>query len=133
MWGINPLTQNSYPSVYACWGTPGNMTIQFYPVPAQGGDFNIYYYSMPANLDTTGLDGTVPLIIPGGWDDLVVTYSVYRALMKARDPNWQAFKAIYDESLQYLVDVTRQAHDNGRYIQTMTGSVPQWLYAFSDE
>lgn len=135
VWGINPTTQNSYPSQYACWGTPGNMTIQFYPVPAAGGIFNLYYYQMPQNLDTAdpGADDSKQLIIPQGWDDLVVNYAAYRALTKARDDNWQTFKRMYDETLQYLIDVTRQAHDNGRFIQTMTGNVPSWLYAFSDE
>jgi hypothetical protein len=133
IWGINPTTQSSYPTAYACWGTPGHVTIQFYPVPAQDGQFNIFYYRMPGNLDTDGSDDNYDLDIPRGWDDLVVTYVSMRGMMKARDPAWQIYKDSYDENLQYLVDVSRQMHDNGRYIQTMTSSVPGWLYAFTDE
>lgn len=133
IWGINPTQTSSYPSAYACWGTPGNMTVQFYPVPAQTGTFNIYYYRMPANLDTNGDDDATPLEIPTGWDDLIVQYVTYRALMKARDQLFTAYKAEYNENMQYMIDVTRQAHDNGRYVQTMTSSVPGWLYSFTDE
>lgn len=133
IWGINPNQESSYPSAYACWGTPGNMTVQFYPVPAQAGTFNIFYYAMPFNLSTAGADDAKPLNIPFGWDDLVIEYVTYRGMMKAKDPNWQAHKQLYDQNIQYMVDVTRQAHDNGRFIQTMTSNVPQWLYQFSDE
>jgi len=108
------------------------MTVQFYPVPAQTGTFNIYYYRMPVNLATDGSDDATALTIPFGWDDLVVEYAVYRAMMKAKDPNWQSHKQLYDQNLQYLVDVTRQAHDQGRYIQTRNAAVPMWLYAFDE-
>jgi len=139
IWGINPSFQSSYPSAYACWGTPGSMTILFYPVPAQTGTFNFYYYAMPVNLATAGTtigagaDDGKTLTIPFGWDDLIVEYVTYRAMTKAKDPNWQTHKQLYDQNIQYLIDVTRQAHDNGRFIQTMTSNVPQWLYQFTDE
>jgi hypothetical protein len=132
IWGINPTTQSSYPTAYACWGTPGNVTIQFYPVPSQSGHFNIFYYRMPQNMDTDGSDDAQSLQIPSGWDDLIVQYVSMRGLMKARDPAWQIYKAEYTENIEYLTEVTRQAHDNGRYVQTMTSSVPGWLYAFTD-
>ena|SRR5215469_5652241 len=133
IWGINPTTQSSYPSVYACWGTPGQMTIQFYPVPAQTATINLYYYAMPVDLKTDGTDANTFLNVPQGWEDLLVKYAVSRAFLKMRDPNWETFQKLYIEDLQFMVEVTRQAHDNGRYIQTMTGYVPQWLYAFADE
>jgi hypothetical protein len=133
VWGINQLQQNSFPSNYCCWGTPGAMTIQFYPVPAATGAFNIFYYAMPVDLKTDGTDANTLLNVPQGWEDLLVKYACARAMLKARDPQWQVFQQLYDADIQYLVDVTRQAHDNGRFVQTQTGSVPQWLYAFSDE
>lgn len=133
IWGINPTTQSSYPSVYACWGTPGSMTIQFYPVPAQPATINLYYYAMPVDLKTDGTDAASFLTVPTGWEDLIVKYAMSRALLKMRDQNWQVWQQLYELDLQYMTEVTRQAHDNGRYIQTMTGYVPQWLYAFADE
>lgn len=133
IWGINPTQQSSYPTTFACWGTPGNMTIQFYPVPAASGTFNLFYYRMPTNLDTDGSDNNLNIEVPSGWDDVITMYVSYRALMKARDPNWQSYKKEYDEQLQYMIDVTRQAHDAGRFVQTFTSSVPGWLYAFTDE
>lgn len=133
IWGINPTTQSSYPSVYACWGTPGQMTIQFYPVPAQSATINLYYYAMPVDLPTDGSASTQVLTIPTGWEDVLVKYSCARALLKMRDPNWEVWQKLYVDDVQFMIEVTRQAHDNGRYIQTMTGYVPQWLYAFADE
>lgn len=133
IWGINPTQQSSYPTTYACWGTPGNMTIQFYPVPAASGRFNLFYYRMPGNLATDGSSNAESLDIPSGWDDVIIMYVSYRALMKARDPHWQIFKQEYTENIQYMIDVTRQAHDAGRFVQTFTSSVPGWLYAFTDE
>lgn len=133
IWGINQLVQNSFPSNYCCWGTPGNMTIQFYPVPAATGTINLFYYAMPVDLKTDGTDANTFLNVPTGWEDLLVKYACARALLKMRDQNWQVFQQLYESDLQYMLDVTRQAHDNGRYVQTQTGSVPQWLYAFSDE
>lgn len=133
IWGINPKQQASYPTTYACWGTPGNMTVQFYPVPAADGRFNIFYYKMPGNLNTDGSDNALDIEIPAGWDDVIIMYVSYRAMMKARDPHWQIYKQEYTEQIQYMVDVTRQAHDAGRFVQTFTSSVPGWLYAFTDE
>jgi hypothetical protein len=133
IWGINPTTQSSYPSVYACWGTPGQMTIQFYPVPAQTGSLNLYYYAMPVDLPTDGTASTQVLNVPTGWEDVLIKYAMSRALLKMRDSNWEVWARLYEEDLSHLIEVTRQAHDNGRYIQTMTGYVPQWLYAFADE
>jgi len=109
------------------------MTIQFYPVPAQTGTLNLYYYAMPSDLKTDGTDANTFLNVPSGWEDLLVKYACSRAMLKARDDNWQVFMQLYEQDLEHMVEVTRQAHDNGRYIQTMTGYVPQWLYAFADE
>lgn len=133
LWGINPETTSSYPSAFCIWGTPGSLTIRFYPVPAQVGTFAIYYYQMPVNLNTDGTDDARPLSIPSGWDDMVVMYVTYRGLMKARDPEWQVAKHLYEDQIQNLVDVTREMHDQGRFISTQTGSYPNWLYAWSDE
>jgi hypothetical protein len=132
IWGINPTIQASYPSAFACWGTVGQMTIQFYPVPGQSGRFNLFYYKMPTDLTQTGAttDNAVPLDIPAGWDDVITEYVTFRALMKIRDPTWQMHRQLYDTNIQYLIEVTRQAHDGGRYVQTATSSVPQWLYQF---
>ncbi len=134
VWGIQQTIQSSYPSYAAIWGTPGRMTVQFYPVPAQGGVFNLYYYRMPGNLNTDGSDANQQLQIPFGWDDLVVYYAEFRARRKAKDQTWQDAYEIFKDELEHLVDVTRSAHDNGRFMQTSTSSgVPGWLTSFGDE
>jgi hypothetical protein len=134
IWGIYQGSPSSYPSYGVVWGTPGNFIIQFYPVPSQSGIFNLYYYGMPVNLTTDGTNDTTSLQIPGGWDDLVVNYVEYRARRKAKDPTWQEAKALFDEGIQHLVDVTRLAHDNQRYMQqSVTSGVPGWLTGFGDE
>lgn len=130
LWGINPTTQSSYPDYFCVWGTPGQMTVQFYPVPAQAGNFYLFYYGMPQNLNTDGSDDTKNLRIPAGWDDAVTHYVEFRAKRKMRDATWQEAKALYDQTLGDMIAVTRQAHDNMRYIQTATSSVPSWLYEF---
>ena len=128
IWGIQQTIQSSYPSYAAIWGTPGQMTVQFYPVPSQGGVFNLYYYGMPANLATDGSNDSALLNIPAGWDDLVVLYVEYRARRKAKDPDWQDAMNLFNAEMQHLVDVTREAHDNGRFMQTANSSgIPGWL------
>jgi len=130
VWGIQQTNTSSYPSYAAIWGTPGSMTVQFYPVPSQAGTFNLFYYGMPVDLATDGTNDNMNLHIPFGWDDLIVMYVEYRARRKAKDPNWQEAMDLFNTEMQHLVDVTREAHDNGRFVQVGTSSgIPGWLTA----
>lgn len=140
VWGVNQQTPQSYPSYFVLWGTPGMtnnspLQMQVYPAPSQGGLFNVFYYRMPYRfLDPVANAGELSknAEIPEGWDDMVVLWCEYAARRKDRDPNWQEAKALYEERITQLVDVSRQWHDQGRAFQHATGAVPGWLYSFDD-
>lgn len=128
VWGVQQSVQRSYPSYYVLWGVAGaiGMTIQLYPVPSQAGLLYLYYYRLPATLSS---DSDVAEI-PAGWEDLVTQYAEYVAMRKDRDPRWQDSKALYEEALINLINVTRQLHDQARSVTVGTMSVPGWLYEF---
>jgi len=141
VWGINQVQQSSYPSFFVIFGYPGGTgasahQIQCYPVPAQTGTFNIIYYRLPYRfLDPIANPGELAksLEVVEGWDDAVVEYAGYQALKKDRNPLWKDMKEEYEEKMQYLIDVTRQWHDQQRFVMTSTMmGQPQWLYEFMD-
>lgn len=123
-WGITPQTQRSYPYFYCLWGFPPNVTMQLYPVPSQAGVLNIYYYRLPATM----ANPTDIAEIPEGWHDLIPLYCEYVAKRKARDPLWKDAQQLYENSIQMMLDVTRQWHDQSRSITVGTSAIPEWLY-----
>ncbi len=123
--GINPALQSSYPYYWFLWGYPPTLTLYVYPVPAQAGVFNLFFYKPP----TAMVSGSDLADVPNGWEDLLVTYAEYRARRKNRDPIWSDVKAEYEEKLAEMIDVTRQWHDQARHIITESGlGIPSWLY-----
>lgn len=132
--GINPLMQSSYPSFFTFWGMPGGtgtaaMQMKVYPVPAQTGTFYVYYYREPVAVVNPGDS----FEIPAGWDDLLPLYAESIALLKDRDDRWKDVRQLFETEMNYLVDVTRQWHDQQRVMQMPTGvSTPAWLYTFED-
>lgn len=146
VWGIYQLQQSSYPSFFVIRGFPGGgqsgsndsrLMAQFYPVPAQSGTFNIFYYRLPYRfLDPIThpeeLAKTVEL--PEGWDDLLVMYAEYNALRKSREERWKDAKAMYEEKIEFLINVTRDYHDQGHFFITANRTnVPSWLYSFGED
>jgi hypothetical protein len=132
IWGLNQSTQSAYPSYFVLWGTPGiaasPLVVQFYPVPAQSGTANIFYYRVPAKL----VNGSDVAELPEGWDDVIVDYCEYRAKRKSKDPTWQEAKALYDEKLVTMIDVTRAYSDAASSFITARGPLPSWLYGGDD-
>jgi hypothetical protein len=128
VWGVSQQIQRSYPYYAVLWGFAPNITIQFYPVPSQAGELNIYYYRLP----TTLVNDIDVAEIPAGWEDLVEVYCEYVALRKDRDVRWQDSKTLYETSLQNMINVTRQLHDQARSVIVGTSAVPAWLYEFED-
>jgi hypothetical protein len=125
IWGINQQIQSAYPYYFVMWGFPPTLQIQFYPVPAQAGTFNVFYYRLPITLVA---DGDVAEI-PSGWEDLITLYCEFNARRKNRDPMWQDVRQVYEQSLANLIDTTRQWHDQSRMITVATGlGIPGWLY-----
>lgn len=132
IWGIQQTQTRSYPMYFVLLGYPGaasTLNIQLYPVPAEGGTLRIFYYGFP----TPMVLGTDDLLIPTGWEDLVVMYAEYMCLRKGKDSRWQEAKSLYEERLNSMVEKTREYHDQAHAIVTGMGAVPNWLYEFSDE
>lgn len=140
IWGINQQTPSSYPSFFVLRGYPGGsgtsaFKMQLYPLPSQAGNLNLYYFRMPYRFDPTLPPGETAktLDVPDGWDDLVVLYAEWNALRKDRDDRWTQVKALYDEKVDYLLNVSREFHDNPHYFTTATRvSQPTWLTGFDD-
>jgi hypothetical protein len=129
VWGINQVSQTmSYPYNYVLWGFPPNLLLQMYPVPAQGGTLNVFYYRLPKTLVN---DGDI-LEIPEGWYDLIPLYCEYVARRKDKDDTWKDAKSIYDERINFMYDMTRQWHDQARSITIGYNAVPEWLYGGLD-
>jgi hypothetical protein len=128
IWGFYQQRQSSYPQYAVLWGMPPTITMQVYPVPAQPGTFNIFYYRLPVPL----VNSTDTSDIPDGWEDLVPLFVSSMAKRKDHDPTWQEDKATFEERLTYMIDVTRHYHDqsSGNFMADYMGGVPQWLSSF---
>lgn len=136
IWGTYQANPASYPSWFVTKGYPGGsgssvFQVQFYPVPSQAGTMNIYYYKMPARMGNPDVDSTQlvrTIDLPEGWDDLIIMYVEWRGLRKTKDPSWQEAYQLYNDQLDYLLNVTRYFHDQQQSISTASRiMVPQWL------
>lgn len=128
VWGIQQSRQQSYPSYFVLWGFSPNITMQVWPVPSQGGNFNVYYYRLPVTLANPADIAE----IPEGWQDLVPLYVESVAKRKDRDDSWKDAKSVYEDTITHMIDVTRQLHDQSQIFTRMTGAVPSWLYEFDN-
>jgi hypothetical protein len=135
IWGTYQQNSSSYPRWYVLLGYPGGTSrnlfqIQLYPVPAQAGTLNVYYYREPTLLTDPVADPsqyTKTLDIVEGWHDLATDYAVVKGLQKARNPDWQLHKQEYEQKIANMVDVTRRFHDQQSYISYGTNMLPSWL------
>lgn len=135
IWGTYQQNTSTYPRWYVLLGYPGGsgrstFLIQLYPAASQPGTLNVYYYRQPTKIEDpvanpAALNTTLDVV--EGWDDIVVDYAVYKALQRARDPEWQNRKAEYEEKVAQQVDVTRRFHDQQSYISYGTNMLPAWL------
>lgn len=137
IWGINQQSQSSYPSYFVTLGYPGGVgsalfRLQLYPVPAQTGTLNLFYYALPYRfLDPIANPPELAksVMVPEGWDDLVVMYASAWALRKTRDDRWKDDIQVYESKVQELIDVSRYFHDQAQTVLTSSRlNVPQWLY-----
>jgi hypothetical protein len=125
MWGIQQNVPSTYPSFYALWGSPPNITIKLFPVPATSGTLNVYYYRVPNPV--VGLGDN--LDIPEGWEDLVSLYCEYIAKRKDADPLWKDAKTDYEAKIADLISRTYEYHDQANFIFTGGGYVPDYIWA----
>ena len=135
VWGTYQQNPASYPQFWVTRGYPGGsgrnqFLLQVYPVPSQGGTLNVYYYRHPTRLTdpvANTAEYQVTLDIVEGWDDAVIDFAEYKALQKARDPEWKDRKAEYEEKVAQMIDVTRQWTDQPSYMTYGTRFMPSWL------
>lgn len=112
LWGTSKAQSQGTPQWFTAWGyTGGTMTLTLYPTPSDAGTLTLYYYAVPADLSTSGSADSTNVTCPEGWEDLIVFYAIYRCLQKDADPTWKDYKALYDEKLQSMLELTRQVHD----------------------
>jgi hypothetical protein len=128
IWGIYQQYTGSYPSLYTLWKNPPNLTIITYPVPAQAGVLNVYYYPQPvAMVNPTDTMDCLP-----GFEDVVFDYAVYRALRQDADPRWKDQWTLYSQNLANMIDMSRTFTDQPNAFSSGSMNVPSWLVTGSD-
>jgi hypothetical protein len=127
VWNTSQSTSGT-PAYYTMWGYPPSLNMILYPTPAVGGAARVFYYRVPANLETDGTDDAEDVSVPEGWEDLLIDYAEYHALRKDRDPRWQEARALYLERLGNMYDITRRWSDQAGTISVGRSHLPRWLW-----
>lgn len=124
IWAVNQMTPASYPSYYTTWSQPPYITLQVYPIPAQAGIIQYWYYRMPK-----GVVNSSDLIdLPDGYISVLRAFARYCARRSAGDAMWQDDKAIYEEGLSTLITNSRNWTDSAGTFAMGGMNVPGWLY-----
>lgn len=123
IWGINQEWPANYPLYYTTWKVPPTLNIQLYPVPSVDGELQVYYYQMI----TPVVDGGDDVDILEGYEDIVIDYTLYRALRKDADPRWAEFKQTYEDKLEDLFENSRTFQDQAGTFTTGQAALPEWL------
>jgi hypothetical protein len=119
----------AFPDYCAFFGFPPTLTIYLYPVPAQAGNLNVFYYRLPA----VAINDADVLDIVEGWWDLVALFAEYQALRADADQRFTEAKTIYEEKVGEMIDVTRKWHDQAGMMTTGRTWLPGWLTSFSED
>ncbi len=146
VWGTFQQQTSSYPQLFVIFGFPPGIAantvapnastnaywaMSLYPVPSQGGTLTVNYYRTPRAL--TGSDSDI-LEIPAGWEGVLVDYCVYRAALIDHDPQFQEYKAQFEEGLADLIDKTRIWHDQATsFHREGSYASSSWVYAGEDD
>lgn len=128
-WGTNRTITSAYPTHYVVWGRPGALEMQIYPAPSAGGQLVLYFYRLPR----PAIEHGATVEVPEGWEDLVALYVEYQAKRKDRDPSWQDAKALYEETLQHMIDTTRQYWEGTTNILHNGRRLQGWLVEMADD
>lgn len=124
LWGRNQVQQQAYPAFYTIWGIMGvDAKVYIYPVPSQAGTMRLWSYRLPA---TVSADADV-CEVPAGWEDLIPLYCEYIALRRDSDPRWQDAKALYEQELSDMINLTRSHHDQAHWITVPAVNQAPWL------
>jgi hypothetical protein len=128
IWGIYQQYTGAYPSLYTLWNQPPELKIVTYPVPAENGTLNVFYYRQPVAMAS----GSDTMDCLPGFEDVIYDYAVYRALRQDADPRWKDQWQLYSEDLQNLVDMSRNFTDQPNAFSSGSMNVPSWLVTGSD-
>jgi hypothetical protein len=123
IWGINQEWPANYPLYYTTWLVPPALNLILYPVPSEDGTLQVYYYEMAV----PAVSGSDDVDILEGYDDIVIDYTLYRALRKDADPRWAEFKQTYEDKLTDLYDNSRTFQDQAGTFTTGQAALPEWL------
>jgi hypothetical protein len=129
IWGVTQTQTRAFPDYYALFGFPPSLQIYLYPVPAQVGNLNVFYYRLPA---VAASDSDVLDIVEGWWD-LITLFAEYQALRKDADPRFAEAKDVYEGKLGEMIDATRKWHDQAGMITTGRTWLPGWLTSFAED
>jgi hypothetical protein len=128
IWGIYQQYTGAYPSLYTLWNQPPQLTIVTYPVPAQNGQLNVFYYPQPAAM----VNPTDTMDCLPGFEDVVLDYAVYRALRQDADARWKDQWQLYSDNLANMIDMSRTFTDQPNAFTSGSMNVPSWLVTGSD-
>jgi hypothetical protein len=95
--GTGQQSVTGIPRIYSTWGYSGTSTfnIILYPRPTSAGTLRVWYYQRPSE----PANDAAQVLIPDGWEHLILDYAEYRAKLKDRDEDWQAAKAQFNEHI----------------------------------
>lgn len=127
--GFGLASHQNTPQIFWTWGYSPTLKFNVYPTPSVAGTFLLHYYTTPTPLATeTAGDANVNLPIVQGWEDLIVDYCVYQAMLSDRDSRWEAYKGIYEQKIGALADTSVRYTDQMGMISVGRSHVPQWLW-----
>lgn len=125
IWWTESGTQST-PDYFMVWGVAPDLNIQLYPVPSRAGTLKLWYWSYP----TVPANDSTALNVPAGWEDLVMTYAHYCALLRDGDQRWQQIWAKFDSDVG-LMKMNSQSHSiHGDTVIGADGGgngLPGWL------
>jgi hypothetical protein len=89
------------PTNYWTEGYPGTTTFKLsvFPTPTTSADFRVDYYGVPADWSVTGSDDDDNILVPNGYESLVVDFIAFHAKLSDGDADWQQYKALYEQNL----------------------------------
>lgn len=132
-WGTYQSFPAAWPEIVVLWNDPGmdvpppstnptGLQMRLFPVPAQAGVLNVFYYRqvIQAVLDTDQIDTLQ------GWEELAVEYAVYKAKRKDKESDWQDAFSFYEQRLNDLILVSGNFHDQAGTFSTGQGQWPPW-------
>lgn len=133
LWVTRKTQDRGTPRVFSLYGFVPNLKIILYPISDRSGTLTVYSFRLPVELATdTTADANTNVELPEGWEDLIVEYVLYQALLKDGDDNWQAAKQLYEQKLDdMLIRTQRWTDQAGMMVSDLGGTmVPRHIWDY---